>query len=130
MFLLFPSWFPNHGGGLSQAEGPSDSQASREEIHIWQPRRSHFPPTAGALHSLDRYRETVLLSTRQRLGGTSLSTRAQEALGTHTEFCGDVADGEGWHDSHWYLTPVETVYCSLGRRCMKLHNVFFIVFHP
>lgn len=57
-------------------------------------------------------------------------THAQVVLGTHTEFCGDVADGEGWHDSHWYLAPVETIYCSLGRRCMKLHNVFFIVFHP
>lgn len=83
---------------MSRAEGPSDSQASREEIHIWQPLRSHFPRIACALHSRHRCREAPgkeLVANFWVLFDTCPSGTRQ----AHRVLWLRVADGEESHDS-------------------------------
>lgn len=81
---------------------PSESWASREEIHIWQPPRSCFPPVAWASHSWD----TVLLSTRQGMG---------------CKFLGSV-----WHIPTWHQagTQSSVVMWQMVRRGMRDGSVF------
>lgn len=106
---------PSMGVDWAEQSLPDDSQTPREDSHIRQPLRSHFPPVAWALRPSASYGDFVLPSTRRGMSFLFLVSvwhvlkwHQAGAQNSVTEW--QMARG-AW-ESHWCPAFAETFHCS------------------